>query len=116
MVSRNRHSPSHTSSMLRACSAAATQIASLRQRRPPAPGTVGDLLQRRLHHAAGGDHIRSGVAFSQLSYWVSDLPGAVVVAYETGRPASYLYRHLTAAGIGCEVAASGLPIGEVDAA
>lgn len=57
-------------------------------------GEAGELIQAKL--TPSYDHIRS---------WVGDLPGPVAVAYEAGPTGFGLYRHLTAAGIRCEVAA-----------
>ena len=57
-------------------------------------GVTGELSQTKLTPAYG--HIRS---------WLGDLPGPVAVAYEAGPTGFGLYRHLTAAGIRCEVVA-----------
>ena len=57
-------------------------------------GETGEVLQARLTP----DH-------EQILAWVSGLPGPAAVAYEAGPTGFGLYRHLTAAGIRCEVAA-----------
>jgi transposase len=57
-------------------------------------GVTGELFQAKL--TPSHDHIRS---------WVQDRPGPVAVAYEAGPTGFGLYRHLSAAGIRCEVAA-----------
>lgn len=57
-------------------------------------GVTGELVQARL--TPSQEHIRS---------WIGDLPGPVAVTYEAGPTGFGLYRHLTAAGIRCEVAA-----------
>ena len=57
-------------------------------------GVTGELFQTKLTPSL--DHIGS---------WVADLPGPVAVAYEAGPTGFGLYRHLSAAGIRCEVAA-----------
>jgi transposase len=57
-------------------------------------GVTGELFQERL--TPSYDHITS---------WLHDRPGSVAVAYEAGPTGFGLYRHLTAAGIRCEVAA-----------
>ena len=57
-------------------------------------GVTGELFQTRLTPAY--DDIRS---------WLSRLPGPVAVAYEAGPTGFGLYRHLSAAGIRCEVVA-----------
>jgi len=57
-------------------------------------GVTGELIQSRL--TPSYDHIRS---------WVTGLPGPVAVAYEAGPTGFGLYRHLTAAGLRCEVVA-----------
>jgi transposase len=57
-------------------------------------GVTGELFQSRL--TPSFDHLRS---------WLEDLPGPVAVAYEAGPTGFGLYRHLTAAGIRCEVVA-----------
>ncbi len=57
-------------------------------------GVTGELFQTKL--TPSYEHIAS---------WVSDLPGPVAVAYEAGPTGFGLYRHLTAAGIRCEVVA-----------
>jgi transposase len=57
-------------------------------------GVTGELFQTKL--TPSYEHIRS---------WVGDLPGPVAVAYEAGPTGFGLYRHLTAAGIRCEVVA-----------
>jgi len=55
---------------------------------------TGELFQTRLTPAY--EHIRS---------WISELPGPVAVAYEAGPTGFGLYRHLTSAGLRCEVLA-----------
>lgn len=57
-------------------------------------GVTGELFQARL--TPSYDHI---------SGWVRELPGPVAVAYEAGPTGFGLYRHLSAAGIRCEVVA-----------
>ena len=57
-------------------------------------GVTGELSQTKLTPAY--EHIRS---------WIGDLPGPVAVAYEAGPTGFGLYRHLSAAGIRCEVVA-----------
>ena len=57
-------------------------------------GVTGELFQERL--TPSYDHITS---------WLRDRPGPVAVAYEAGPTGFGLYRHLSAAGIRCEVAA-----------
>lgn len=57
-------------------------------------GVTGELVQARL--TPSHDHIRS---------WLVDLPGPIAVAYEAGPTGFGLYRHLSAAGIRCEVVA-----------
>ena len=57
-------------------------------------GVTGELSQTKLPPDHG--HIRS---------WLAGLPGPVAVAYEAGPTGFGLYRHLTAAGIRCEVVA-----------
>jgi transposase len=57
-------------------------------------GVTGELFQARL--TPSYDHVRS---------WVQARPGPVAVAYEAGPTGFGLYRHLSGAGIRCEVAA-----------
>ncbi|MEO7352051.1 MAG: IS110 family transposase [Marmoricola sp.] len=57
-------------------------------------GVTGELFQTRLTPAH--DHI---------SGWLRALPGPVAVTYEAGPTGFGLYRHLTSAGIRCEVVA-----------
>ena len=57
-------------------------------------GVTGELFQERL--TPSYDHITA---------WLRDRPGPVAVAYEAGPTGFGLYRHLSAAGIRCEVAA-----------
>jgi hypothetical protein len=57
-------------------------------------GATGELLQARLTP----DH-------GQILAWVSRLAGPVAVGYEAGPTGFGLYRHLSAAGIDCVVAA-----------
>ena len=57
-------------------------------------GVTGEVLQARLTPS-----------FEHVSSWLSGLAGPVAVAYEAGPTGFGLYRHLTAAGIRCEVAA-----------
>lgn len=57
-------------------------------------GVTGELCQERL--TPSYDHITS---------WLRQRPGPVAVTYEAGPTGFGLYRHLTAAGIRCEVAA-----------
>ncbi|WP_406029019.1 IS110 family transposase [Nocardioides sp. NBC_00850] len=57
-------------------------------------GVTGELSQTKLTPAY--EHIQS---------WLTRLPGPVAVAYEAGPTGFGLYRHLTAAGIRCEVVA-----------
>jgi transposase len=57
-------------------------------------GVTGEVVQSRL--TASFEHIRS---------WVADRPAPVAVTYEAGPTGFGLYRHLSAAGIRCEVAA-----------
>jgi transposase len=57
-------------------------------------GVTGELFQATL--TPSYDHITS---------WLRDKPGPVAVAYEAGPTGFGLYRHLSAAGIRCEVAA-----------
>ena len=57
-------------------------------------GVTGELVQTKL--TPSHEHIRS---------WIGDLPGPVAVAYEAGPTGFGLYRHLSAAGIRCEVVA-----------
>jgi transposase len=57
-------------------------------------GATGELFQTKL--TASYEHIRS---------WLVELPGPVAVAYEAGPTGFGLYRHLTAAGLRCEVVA-----------
>ena len=57
-------------------------------------GVTGEVFQTKL--TPSYEHIRS---------WVSDLPGPVAVAYEAGPTGFGLYRHLSAAGLRCEVVA-----------
>jgi len=57
-------------------------------------GVTGELFQTKL--TPSYEHVRS---------WIGDLPGPVAVAYEAGPTGFGLYRHLTAAGIRCEVVA-----------
>jgi transposase len=57
-------------------------------------GVTGELFRARL--TPSHDHIRS---------WIGGLPGPVAVAYEAGPTGFGWYRSLTAAGIGCVVAA-----------
>jgi transposase len=57
-------------------------------------GVTGELFQSRL--TPSYDHVGS---------WLGGLPGPVAVAYEAGPTGFGLYRHLTAAGIRCEVVA-----------
>ncbi len=57
-------------------------------------GVTGELVQAKL--APSHEHIRS---------WLQDLSGPVAVTYEAGPTGFGLYRHLTRAGIRCEVAA-----------
>ena len=63
-----------------------------RQRRSMA--SRASLFQAKL--TPSYEHIRS---------WLAELPGPVAVAYEAGPTGFGLYRHLTAAGIRCEVVA-----------
>jgi transposase len=55
---------------------------------------TGELLQERL--TPSYDHITG---------WLRERPGPVAVAYEAGPTGFGLYRHLTAAGIRCDVLA-----------
>lgn len=55
---------------------------------------TGELIQARL--TPSYEHIRK---------WLQDLPGPVAVAYEAGPTGFGLHRHLTGAGIRCEVVA-----------
>jgi transposase len=57
-------------------------------------GVTGELVQSKL--TPSFDHIKS---------WVAELPGPAAVAYEAGPTGFGLYRHLSAAGIRCEVVA-----------
>jgi transposase len=57
-------------------------------------GVTGEVFGARL--TPSYEHIRS---------WCGDLPGPVAVAYEAGPTGFGLYRHLSAAGIRCEVVA-----------
>jgi transposase len=57
-------------------------------------GVTGELFQSKL--TPSPEHIRS---------WLAVLPGPVAVAYEAGPTGFGLYRHLTAAGLRCEVVA-----------
>ncbi|MGB7817563.1 MAG: IS110 family transposase [Ornithinibacter sp.] len=57
-------------------------------------GVTGELTQARL--TPSYDHVRS---------WVAGLSGPAAVAYEAGPTGFGLYRHLSAAGIRCEVVA-----------
>jgi transposase len=57
-------------------------------------GVTGELIQAKL--TPSHEHIRS---------WLAELPGPVAVAYEAGPTGFGLYRHLTAAGFRCLVAA-----------
>ena len=57
-------------------------------------GVTGELVQAKL--TPSHEHIRS---------WIQDLPGPVAVTYEAGPTGFGLYRHLSAAGIRCVVAA-----------
>jgi len=57
-------------------------------------GDTGELFQTTL--TPSYEHIRS---------WIGGLPGPVAVAYEAGPTGFGLYRHLTSAGIRCEVVA-----------
>jgi transposase len=57
-------------------------------------GVTGELFKSRL-----------APAYEDLRSWVSGLPGPVAVAYEAGPTGFGLYRHLSAAGIRCEVVA-----------
>ncbi|MFT4287510.1 IS110 family transposase, partial [Nocardioides sp.] len=57
-------------------------------------GVTGELFQTTL--TPSYDHVRS---------WLRGLPGPVAVAYEAGPTGFGLYRHLSAAGIRCEVIA-----------
>jgi len=57
-------------------------------------GLTGELFQAKL--TPSYDHITS---------WLKDKPGPVAVAYEAGPTGFGLYRHLSAAGIRCEVVA-----------
>jgi transposase len=57
-------------------------------------GVTGELFQAKL--TPTHEHIRG---------WLGDLPGPVAVAYEAGPTGFGLYRHLSAAGIRCEVVA-----------
>jgi transposase len=57
-------------------------------------GVTGELFQTGL--TASYEHIRS---------WLAELPGPVAVAYEAGPTGLGLYRHLSAAGLRCEVVA-----------
>ncbi len=57
-------------------------------------GDTGEVFQRRLTP----DH-------GEIVAWLGDLPGPVAVTYEAGPTGFGLARALTAAGIGCEVAA-----------
>jgi transposase len=57
-------------------------------------GVTGELFQAKL--TPSYDHITS---------WLQDKPGPVAVAYEAGPTGFGLYRHLSAAGIRCEVVA-----------
>ena len=57
-------------------------------------GVTGELFQAKL--TASYDHITS---------WLQDRPGPVAVAYEAGPTGFGLHRHLSAAGIRCEVVA-----------
>jgi transposase len=57
-------------------------------------GDTGELFQERL--TPSYDHITA---------WLRQRPGPVAVTYEAGPTGFGLYRHLTAAGIRCEVAA-----------
>jgi transposase len=57
-------------------------------------GVTGELFQSKL--TPSYEHVES---------WIVGLPGPVAVAYEAGPTGFGLYRHLTAAGIRCEVLA-----------
>jgi len=57
-------------------------------------GVTGELFQTKL--TPSYEHIWS---------WLSNLPGPIAVAYEAGPTGFGLYRHLTAAGLRCEVVA-----------
>jgi transposase len=57
-------------------------------------GVTGELFQAKL--TPSHEHIRS---------WIQDLPGPVAVTYEAGPTGFGLYRHLSAAGVRCLVAA-----------
>lgn len=57
-------------------------------------GVTGELFQAKL--TPSFDHVRS---------WIAGLPGPVAVAYEAGPTGFGLYRHLSAAGIRCQVVA-----------
>ena len=57
-------------------------------------GVTGELFQAKL--TPSYDHITS---------WLQDKPGPVAVAYEAGPTGFGLYRHLSAAGIRCQVVA-----------
>jgi len=57
-------------------------------------GVTGELLRARLTPDPG-----------EVTAWLRSLPGPVAVAYEAGPSGFGLYRHLSAAGIRCEVVA-----------
>jgi transposase len=57
-------------------------------------GDTGEVFQRRLTH----DH-------GEILSWLGDLPGPVATTYEAGPTGFGLARSITAAGIGCSVAA-----------
>jgi len=57
-------------------------------------GVTGELFRSRLTPA-----------YDDVGSWVGRLPGPVAVAYEAGPTGFGLYRHLSAAGIRCEVVA-----------
>jgi len=58
---------------------------------------------RRRHGRAGPTKLTPSC--DQIRSWVAELPGPVAVAYEAGPTGFGLYRHLTSAGIRCEVVA-----------
>ena len=57
-------------------------------------GVTGELFQTKLTPA-----------YEDVGSWIAGLPGPVAVAYEAGPTGFGLYRHLSAAGIRCEVVA-----------
>jgi transposase len=57
-------------------------------------GVTGELFETKLTPS-----------YQHISSWLAGLPGPVAVAYEAGPTGFGLYRHLTAAGIRCEVVA-----------